>query len=255
MTTKQCTKCKLNLELIEFTKDKTKIDGLYPSCKKCKQQQDLVYRLNNSDKIKQRDKKYYDLNSDKICQRSNEWYKNNFDHASKTKKEWYRKNFDKVKEYRAIDKINRRDFYKAYMNEYIKNRYNTEPLFRLKCLLRSRLKLAMKKDYKKSSSIILLGCSIEYFKKWIEYQFDSNMNWNNHGGYWHLDHITPCSSFNLINESEQKLCFHWTNIRPLSGSENCQKSDKIDKELITKYKELSTQYELQFPINGTNLSS
>lgn len=26
-----------------------------------------------------------------------------------------------------------------------------------------------------------MGCSLELFKKWIEYNFDDNMSWNNYG--------------------------------------------------------------------------
>jgi len=34
-TSKICTKCKINKSTTEFKKDRTKIDGLYSSCKKC----------------------------------------------------------------------------------------------------------------------------------------------------------------------------------------------------------------------------
>ena len=30
------------------------------------------------------------------------------------------------------------------------------------------------------------------------------MTWDNHGIYWEIDHIKPCSSFNLTNIEEQK---------------------------------------------------
>ena len=53
------------------------------------------------------------------------------------------------------------------------------------------------------------------------------MTWNNYGTYWHIDHVKPCSSFNLIEINEQHKCFIWKNTQPLEKSENIVKSNKI----------------------------
>jgi hypothetical protein len=78
--------------------------------------------------------------------------------------------------------------------------------------------------------------SLEYFLKWIEYQFDENMNWDNQGTYWDIDHVTPCSNFNLENEEEIKKCFNWKNIRPCEKIENYKKNNKIVESLINDHK-------------------
>ena len=52
------------------------------------------------------------------------------------------------------------------------------------------------------------------------------MSWSNRGE-WHIDHIIPCSSFNLLDEKEQEKCFHYTNLQPLWAAENLSKSNKI----------------------------
>jgi len=57
------------------------------------------------------------------------------------------------------------------------------------------------------------------------------MTWENHGE-WHIDHIKPCSLFNLLNEDEQKKCFHYTNLQPLWASENLSKGCKYENETI-----------------------
>ena len=49
------------------------------------------------------------------------------------------------------------------------------------------------------------------------------MAWDNYGTgqngkgtqEWQIDHIKPCASFDLSKESEQKKCFHYTNLQPL----------------------------------------
>ena len=81
----------------------------------------------------------------------------------------------------------------------------------------------------------LLGCTIEEFRKHLSDQFVEGMTWENHGVYtldnpekWHIDHIIPCASFNLVLEEEQKKCFHYTNMQPLWGLQNIQKSAKLD---------------------------
>ena len=75
----------------------------------------------------------------------------------------------------------------------------------LREILGTRIRRALKKGYKKTSSIELLGCSIPELKQHLEQQFKKGMNWNNHGA-WHIDHIKPCASFDLTKEEEQKRC-------------------------------------------------
>lgn len=54
-------------------------------------------------------------------------------------------------------------------------------------------------------------------------QFTPEMNWDNYGSYWHVDHIRPCASFDLSRRKEQHRCFHFSNLQPLEGRENVRK--------------------------------
>jgi hypothetical protein len=72
-----------------------------------------------------------------------------------------------------------------------------------------------------------LGCDVITFKKYLESQFKEGMNWNNYGRKgWHIDHIRPCSNFDLSNLEQQKQCFHYTNLQPLWWKDNLIKSSK-----------------------------
>ena len=51
------------------------------------------------------------------------------------------------------------------------------------------------------------------------------MNWNNYGE-WHIDHIKPCSLFNLELEEEQLECFNYKNLQPLWAIDNIKKGNK-----------------------------
>ncbi len=98
--------------------------------------------------------------------------------------------------------------------------------YRIRCILRSRLRKVLKGKLKSAKTKELLGCSITYFLDYMESQFDDEMSWANYG-QWHLDHIKPCASFNLINPEEQRECFHYTNLQPLWAEDNLRKGAKV----------------------------
>ncbi len=83
-------------------------------------------------------------------------------------------------------------------------------------------------------------------REWIEFQFDKNMTWNNQGIYWDIDHVTPCSSFDLSIEKEIYECFNWKNIRPLSKKENSYKSNKILEQDIYNHKKKCREFQYNY---------
>lgn len=75
---------------------------------------------------------------------------------------------------------------------------------------------------KAASYCDLSGCTNEQFYKYIEGKFTKGMTWENRN-LWHLDHIKPCSSFDLTNPKDQLRCFHYTNIQPIWKSNDTAK--------------------------------
>ena len=76
----------------------------------------------------------------------------------------------------------------------------------------------------------LVGCDYETLKQHIEKKWLPNMSWDNYGfgdNKWHIDHILPCSSFDLTLDEQQKKCFHYTNLQPLWQFDNLSKHNKI----------------------------
>jgi hypothetical protein len=106
------------------------------------------------------------------------------------------------------------------------------------CTLRSRIYSVMKLTNSKKSekTLNLLGCTLDFFKAWMEHQFTPEMTFENHGTVWHIDHVTPCSSFDMTDEEQQKICFCWKNMQPLTGPDNLSKNGKVIPELIEKHK-------------------
>jgi hypothetical protein len=63
----------------------------------------------------------------------------------------------------------------------------------------------------------------------LEAQFRDGMSWDNYGRYgWHIDHIIPCSSFDLTDTDQQRKCFHYTNLQPLWAHENLSKGPRFE---------------------------
>lgn len=99
--------------------------------------------------------------------------------------------------------------------------------------MRSRLGYLVKN--KKNSTFDYIGINTDDFFLWLEYQFDENMTWDNYGNYWEIDHVKPCSSFDLTNEEEIYKCFNWKNMRPLEKTQNNSKNNKILYDDIKKH--------------------
>lgn len=117
---------------------------------------------------------------------------------------------------------------KKRAGERYKERYETDPQFRMAVVLRKRIVMALKaRGLSKSKSLReLLACTISDLKAHLESQFKPGMSWSNHGA-WHIDHIMPCAAFNLTLLAEQKACFHYSNLQPLWAEENLRKSAKL----------------------------
>ena len=106
--------------------------------------------------------------------------------------------------------------------------YNSKPLFRLKQIVRARLGhfLRTKNMKKTNSTFKMVGCTPEFLKEYLEKQFKPWMNWKNHTRKgWHIDHITPLDSAKTPKALEKLM--HYTNLRPLRGTDNMSKGNRI----------------------------
>jgi len=120
---------------------------------------------------------------------------------------------------------------RAYDRKYRARRMQHDTEYCIREKLRTRIRQAIKDQcgIKAMKSCALLGCSIPDFRIYIESKFEHGMTWENwgHGSdKWNLDHIIPCSIFNLSKEDHQKRCFHFSNYQPMWQPQNFQKSNK-----------------------------
>jgi hypothetical protein len=214
---KKCSKCNISKNYICFSKNKGNKDGYQSRCKTCKSEDNKIWRINNPTHCKQYAHQNW-LNNKEVITQYNKTYRS----QNKDKQYLYsykHRNSEKGKNNR-----------KQYRKKEYYLKYGVDIEWTLKLTLRNRLKNAIKNNFKKGKTIELLGCSIQEVKMYLEQQFTSEMNWSNYGKdkYWEIDHIKPCDLFDLSDENEQKICFHYTNLQPLSITQNRTKSNKYE---------------------------
>jgi hypothetical protein len=118
----------------------------------------------------------------------------------------------------------------------------TNRSFQIRKAIKSRMGGCGIEDCTDASVLKYLDCSVEYFQQWIEYQFDENMMWENHGDYWQYDHVKPCANYDFDKEEDRFECFNWKNIRPLEERKNIQKGDIIDNDIINEHNEILNEF-------------
>ena len=81
------------------------------------------------------------------------------------------------------------------------------------------------------------GLGRESMMIYIGLQFEGDMNWQNYGDVWEIDHIRPKASFDLADPKQFKLCFNWINLQPLSREDNISKADRWTYQQEVKWLE------------------
>jgi hypothetical protein len=168
----------------------------------------------------------------------NNWRNSNKEYVNECGRE-YRKNNPET-----IRKINKR--YKESKKHNIQ--------FKISESLRKKTNYYLIKNRNYNMKINLFGENTEFVVKWIEFQFTSEMNWENYGIYWEFDHIKPMDSFDLSNKIERYKCSHWSNLQPIKKEENASKKNKIFAEIIDAKKEQAIKF-LSVPLKVVSVLS
>lgn len=197
---KKCNRCHEDKPFDQFHKNKKFADGYAHYCKICRSE----YGKNSSRK-KEYYKEWSEKNKDKNKIRRKNYYEDNKDAISEKHKKWYQDT-------------------KLERNKYYQKRRTDNINVKIKENCSRRIRSAIK-SAKTDKTLDLIGCSIGFLKSYLEDKFQDGMSWDNYGE-WHIDHIKPCSSFDLSDVDQQKLCFNYLNLQPLWAIDNIKKSNK-----------------------------
>jgi hypothetical protein len=198
MPTKRCSKCGTTKEHDCFYKRSDKPHLIQSHCIACLLIKRKEFDNTHSDKRKARDRKYRLANLEK------------------------RKQY--LKTYHQENKEKTRLFFNT--------KYHSDLNFKLSQNIRNRIRMAIKRGSKASTTEILLGASIKDVSRYIESKFVNGMSWDLFmKGAIHIDHKKPCALFDLSDPEQQKECFHYTNLQPLFAIDNLLKGAKYEKEV------------------------
>lgn len=190
------------------------------------------WRINNPEKAKAAFEKYRAKNPEKCKQFTADWKRRNPDYH----KQWESENQSKRKEQQARfrsanpEKCREatrkwREKNKEKRAEYIREKRKSCTFTKISSALRCRINDAIRtaKATKHDRSMNLIGCTVLELMNHLAEKFTEGMTWENHGK-WHIDHIRPCSEFDMSDPVQQMECFHFSNLQPLWARDNLMKS-------------------------------
>ena len=245
VATKTCSNCHVCKPVDLFGK-KTK------QCKACIAAKRREYYQGNKETFKAKQREYYQNNKEKVAagqrrwnQNNQEYYRNynekNKEKVAAKRREYHQNNKEKVAAGKRRWKKKNKDHLTVYYRNYVRTKRQNDPVYRLRCALRTRMNQAVKAaglGKKCASSSELLGISYQGLKEWLEAQFTEGMTWENRSD-WHVDHRVPCDAFDMTVPEQQRICFWYKNLQPMWAKDNIQKSNtytEADKQaLISAY--------------------
>lgn len=200
MARKVCRVCLVEKDLDSFPPTIENSDGHLNLCRECKRIRDNQYSRRRNAK-----------DHSKVTARNAAWAKEN----------------------REQDLARKRRYNREHLGDFLlwcRKRRATNLDFKLKGILRCRLRLALNGQTKSARTMEMIGCSTEELRKHLEAKWSVGMSWDNYGGKtgWQIDHILPCASFNMSKSEDQRRCFHFTNLQPLWAGENRAKGTKVE---------------------------
>jgi len=237
-----CKKCHIDKPESEFASWTNNKGRIYRrcNCRKCLLLASKLWRQNNIEKARARDKKYSLIHKEKIRTREkiarqkpenkakrkelmSRWYQKNKDKVLAVQKEKYQENRNEkllyAKTYRQKNK--------GKVNRCNKLYYQKTPKYRISMKIASGIRKTIHNNKSKRHWETLVDYTITELMNHLESQFKEGMSWDNYGK-WHIDHIRPVSSFNFTRPEcdEFKQCWALDNLQPLWAVDNLRKHNK-----------------------------
>lgn len=187
---------------------------------------DLKYKESNRHILKEKSKTYYHNNKENISLKNKEHYANNKEDILKRRKIYRDNNKEHLKELYKInyqrDIRNRR----IQRNRYLKKLRDTNENYRISGILRTSLRNALKK--RSITKTFKSGITTASVNEILMHIGDRPSE------CYHLDHIIPMCKFDLRIPRHRELVNSKYNLRWLLATENLQKNDFVDEDLISR---------------------
>lgn len=201
----------------------------------------------NPEKVKKYNKQWRENNAEYNKERIRQWNADNKGRVEEYRKqyrprraeigkEYYQANRDNILEYGKVWRGNNVEKTRAIGRKAMNKRLNT-PKGKLNNAITCRMRESLKGSKANRKWEELVDFTIDQLKFHLEKKFTPEMNWDNYGIYWHIDHKVPIAIFNFQKpeDIEFRICWSLKNLQPLEKIENIRKGAKVDEKL---YQEL-----------------
>jgi hypothetical protein len=117
------------------------------------------------------------------------------------------------------------DSVRSYHRVWSKDRRKSDPAFVIRARVTALINYSLKSGKQGRSWTSMVPYSLADLMHHLERQFTKGMTWENRAA-WHIDHITPLSSFDITGPDcpEFKAAWCLSNLRPLWAIDNIRKS-------------------------------
>jgi hypothetical protein len=92
----------------------------------------------------------------------------------------------------------------------------------------SKARTLLTKTKSESRICPITGCNKQQLKEHLSILMTKEMDFNNYGKVWQIDHVIPISYFNLFDNNELKIACHYTNLAPILKQDNLNKNARIN---------------------------
>ncbi len=194
----KCSNCKVSIEV------KNRRFKLCPSCKK-----------------------------ERSLKRARNWKKNNMKKNREITNKWREEHKEHTSEYNSIYNVENREEIQARQTVQHRERKKTDVNYRLATEYRSYLSNFMRGNNDESG---YFEFKRKFLIKWFTF-LNPELDLEDYGiDGWNIDHVIPCSWFNLENDDELKQSFHWSNLQPIASNiKNLKKGNKITEEEVYNF--------------------
>lgn len=218
-----CSKCKRELDISMFYSNASYKSGHSSQCRDCcleyarkrrtteeykQYQKEYDTKRSQSEERKQYQKEYDIKRSEQRKEYKRNYYK-----------KYYRENIDKIKEYEST-------------HRHIRRKWGQEhPRNKLSQNMSKGIFNALKENKAERHWEDLVPYNLQQLREHFESQFTPEMNWDNIGSYWEIDHIIPQNLFKFETEKDREfqICWSLANLRPLEKIANrCRPKDGRD---------------------------
>jgi hypothetical protein len=233
---KICKKCNTEKLLTDFYYNK-RTNKYFNSCISCEKVRSQLHYQNNKERHQARNKQWVEENKERHRQlvKNNRHKYSEYDKQYAKKYHKLNKHFQNLQnkkwrednpDYYRDKRNNNIDFFREYARLYQNYKRKTDPQYRLKKSIQASLHFNLKKynTEKIDTTVNYLGCKTSDYVVYIENLFFPEMNWENYGDIWEIDHILPISRFDFNIEEEIYKAFNYTNTQPLFKTTEIAKS-------------------------------